>query len=45
MERTKERPAEESVSDVLPDYAALFVVVVHDGLDDPYWGYRNNSGA
>ncbi len=29
----------------LPDNAALILIDVQDGLDDPYWGVRNNPDA
>jgi nicotinamidase-related amidase len=29
----------------LPDNAALILIDVQDGLDDPYWGVRNNTDA
>lgn len=29
----------------LPENAALIVIDVQDGLDDPYWGVRNNPDA
>jgi nicotinamidase-related amidase len=29
----------------LPDNAALIMIDVQDGLDDPYWGVRNNPDA
>lgn len=29
----------------IPDNAALIMIDVQDGLDDPYWGVRNNPDA
>lgn len=30
---------------ILPENAALILIDVQDGLDDPYWGMRNNPDA
>jgi nicotinamidase-related amidase len=34
-----------SIALKLPENAALIVIDVQDGLDDPYWGVRNNPDA